>query len=198
MATATAEPRTKTIAKVTNRMVGTLGSTIDEMWALREKKRVAEEVVKKIEVDIAIQEEILLARMDKEDTNKAEGKKASVSITSAVVANVQDWEAFHEYIRKNKFFHLLQKRVEPAYRELLTWAKGAGCRALHKAQAELRSLNVASKKDIMATTKPKAASNRNIYCGRCQEAFQRQYRLHPGGSESPGCQHERAYCSALW
>ncbi|HQJ52284.1 MAG TPA: hypothetical protein PKW05_10965 [Anaerolineae bacterium] len=144
MATATAEPRAKTIAKVTDRLVGTLGSTIDEMWALREKKRVAEEAVKKIEVDIAIQEEILLARMDKEDTNKAEGKKASASITNAVVANVQDWGAFHEYIRKNKFFHLLQRRVsDPAYRELLDLGKKVpGVEPFTKRKLNLRSLNV--------------------------------------------------------
>ena len=49
---------------------------------------------------------------------------ASVSITTSVVADVKEWDSFYAFIAKNKFFHLLQRRVsEPAYRELLDAGK---------------------------------------------------------------------------
>ena len=111
-----------TVQKVTSRL-STMGSTIDSLWAKREEKREAELKVKTIESEIAAIEEVLMDRMDKEETTKSQGKKASVSINQTVVANVKDWDAFWPYVAKHKFFHLLQKRVsDPAMREL--WDAG--------------------------------------------------------------------------
>lgn len=111
------------VAKVTNKLTGTLGSTIDEAFALREEKRALEVKVKVIETKIATLNEILFERMDAEQTTKAQGTAASVSITSATVANVTDWEALWPWIAKNKHFHMIQKRVsDPAAREL--WEMG--------------------------------------------------------------------------
>lgn len=124
MATATAtRPAAKskiaTITKVTNRLTGTLGSTIDQAYALREKKREAEKVVKAIEEEITALNEVLFERLDAAETSKGEGKLASVSISNSIVANVTDWEALWPYIAKNKHFHLVQKRLsDPAVREL--------------------------------------------------------------------------------
>jgi hypothetical protein len=65
-----------------------------------------------------------MERMKSEGIEKATGSKASVSLSSTVVADVQDWDAFWPYIAKNKFWHLVQKRVsDPAYRELLDLGK---------------------------------------------------------------------------
>ena len=131
----------KTVAKVTARM-STMGSTIDSLWAKREEKREAEAKIKVIESEIAVIEESLMERMDKEETAKSQGTKASVSITQAVVANVEDWAAFHAYVAKNKYFHLLQKRVsDPAVREL--WDAGKkvpGVQPFTKRKLNIRSL----------------------------------------------------------
>lgn len=131
----------KTLAKVTARL-GTMGSSIDSLWAKREEKRSVEAKVKVIEAEIAAIEESLMERMDKEETTKSQGTKASVSITQATVANVEDWEAFHSYIAKNKYFHLLQKRVsDPAVREL--WDAGKkvpGVQPFSKRKLNIRSL----------------------------------------------------------
>lgn len=130
-----------TVAKVTARL-GTMGSTIDKLWAKREEKREAEAKVKIIETEIAVIEESLMERMDKEETSKSQGTKASVSITTATVANVEDWAAFHAYVAKNKYFHLLQKRVsDPAVREL--WDSGKkvpGVQPFSKRKLNIRSL----------------------------------------------------------
>ena len=129
------------VAKVTARM-STMGSTIDSLWSKREEKREAEIKIKAIEAEIASIEESLMERMDKEETSKSQGTKASVSITQATVANVEDWAAFHAYIAKNKYFHLLQKRAsDPAVREL--WDAGKkvpGVQPFTKRKLNIRSL----------------------------------------------------------
>lgn len=120
----------------------TLGATIDKMWQLREDKKVAAKVVDKIDEEIKELETAMFELLDAQDTRKAEGKKASVSIGEAVVANVEDWAAFHAYIAKNKFFHLLQKRVsDPGYRELLDLGKAVpGVSPFTKRTLSVRSL----------------------------------------------------------
>ena len=129
------------VAKVTSRL-STMGSTIDSLWSKREEKREAEVKIKAIEAEIASIEESLMERMDKEETSKSQGTKASVSITQATVANVEDWAAFHAYIAKNKYFHLLQKRAsDPAVREL--WDAGKkvpGVQPFTKRKLNIRSL----------------------------------------------------------
>lgn len=146
MATATAtRPATKaqTLAKVTNRLTGTLGSTIDQAYALREKKREAEKVVKAIEEEITALNEVLFERLDAEETSKGEGKLASVSVSQAIVANVTDWEALWPYIAKHKYFHLVQKRLsDPAVRELWDMKKTVpGVEPFTKRTLNLRTLS---------------------------------------------------------
>ena len=132
-----------TVAKATARMV-TVGSTIDKLWAKREEKREAEAKVTVIAAEIAVIEESLMARMDTEETSKSQGKKASVSITSSIVATVEDWDAFHTFVAQIKYFHLLQKRVsDPAVREL--WDAGKkvpGVQPFSKRKLNVRSLTI--------------------------------------------------------
>ncbi len=128
----------------------TLGQATDKLWQLREEKRKADAEVKRIELEIKGNEEkgipgmegIVMALLDAQGTRKAEGSKASVSIGEAVVGNVEDWEALWPYIAKNKFFHLIQKRVsDPGLREL--WALGKvvpGVQPFTKRTLSLRSL----------------------------------------------------------
>lgn len=140
MATATVS---QISAKVANRLIGSLGSTIDLMQTLREEKRAAEAIVKGIEEQIAVQEEALYKLMDAQGIKKAGGNKATASIGSAVVASVDDWDAFWAWIAKKKYFHLIQKRVsDPGYRELLE--KGVnvpGVQPFTKRKLTLTSLN---------------------------------------------------------
>lgn len=117
MATATksATPKVRTLA---------VGAIIDNIWGLREQKHELEAQAKEVALKIEQEEAQLMEHLEKEGLKKAAGAKASVSIGSAVVADVQDWDAFWSYIIKNKYTHLLQRRVsEPAYRELLDAGK---------------------------------------------------------------------------
>lgn len=139
----TAKSKIATITKVTNRLTGTLGSTIDQAYALREKKREAEKVVKAIEEEIAALNEVLFERLDEAETSKGEGKLASVSISNSIVANVTDWEALWPYIAKHKHFHLVQKRLsDPAVRELWEGGKTVpGVQPFTKRTLNLRTLS---------------------------------------------------------
>ena len=120
----------------------TLGATIDSMFVMREKKRTLDAQIKVIEADMKLLELSMFELLDAQETTKSQGKKASVSITEAVVGDVQDWEAFWPYIAKNKFWHLVQKRVsDPGLREL--WAlkkKTPGVVPFTKRTLNLRSL----------------------------------------------------------
>lgn len=97
-----------------------IGKIIDKMFDLREQRRRLEEEAAKLEADYKAQEEMLMERMGKENTDKAAGKKASVSITTGVVANVTDWAKVEAFVKKTGNFQLFQRRVsDPAFRELM-------------------------------------------------------------------------------
>ena len=94
----------------------TIGSLIDKLEAVREKKRVLAEQDKVLSVQYAELEATLLQRLDADGTQKASSKKATVSISEIVVANV-DWDLAWPLIAKNP--QLVQRRAsDPAFREL--------------------------------------------------------------------------------
>ena len=98
----------------------TMGALIDSIFLAREEKRRLEAQIKEIEVQIGERQLQLMERMEAEGTDKAQGSRASVSISRNVVADVKDWDAFWTFVIKKKYTHLLQRRVsDPAYRELL-------------------------------------------------------------------------------
>lgn len=118
----------------------TLGDKIDEMWNLREKKRKLEASIKDLDGQISDIESQLMESMAEQGVDKMTGAKASVSISSTTVATVEDWDAFLAYIYKNKFGHLLQRRVsDPAYRELIEAGKKVpGVQPFDKKRINLR------------------------------------------------------------
>jgi hypothetical protein len=123
-------------------MVMTLGAAIDALWAQREKKRKLEAQVKEVEAAIADSEAKVMEMMDGEGVEKTTGKKASVSITTSIVPQCEDWDLFYEYIRKNKYFHLLERRPSvTGCRELFeTKGKIPGVLPITKRKLNLRTV----------------------------------------------------------
>lgn len=120
----------------------TLGSMCDALWALREKKRVADLAVKEIEAKIALAESQIMEKLDAEESIVAKGKLASVSITEVTSFNITDFDLFAKYVGKTKYYHLFQRRVtETAVREIFE-QKGAvpGLTPFSKRRINLRSL----------------------------------------------------------
>lgn len=95
----------------------TVGKLIDQLEAVREKRRVIAEQDKKLSAEYAEIENTLMQRLDADGTPKASSKKATVSISEVVVAEVVDWEKAWPLIAKNP--QLMQRRIsDPAFREL--------------------------------------------------------------------------------
>lgn len=118
-----------------------IGPTIDKLNDLRETKRALEVKVKIIETEYAELEEALMAKFEREGTNKGAGKNASASVTTSVVGNVTDWDAFNAFVKKSGFFHLYQRRLSDAsVRELFEQGKKVpGVEPFTKARLNLRS-----------------------------------------------------------
>lgn len=121
--TAVAEKPAKTKAKPAAPM--TLGAASDKVWQLREDKRALDKQVAKIEAEIKVLTEDIFTMLDAQDTRKAEGKRASISVTYATVPNTVDWEETIKFIVAGKrgdkmaYAHLVQHRISaPAYAEL--------------------------------------------------------------------------------
>ena len=141
--TVTTAKDTAQVAQVAHRLTGSIGTMIDAMWAVREHKKALEAQVKETTEKLDAYEEALMAKMQADGLDKATGKNATVSFTSTVAANVEDWDGFYAYIKKTGYFHLLQRRVsDPAYRELLAQNKKVpGVQPFNKTRINLRTLS---------------------------------------------------------
>lgn len=103
----------------------TLGASADKVFDLREQKRELDAQIKAVEGDIVALTNHIFTLMDAQDTRKAEGKKASISVNYAVNPTTKDWDQTAHWIINGKrgdkyaFAHLMFKRISaPAYREL--------------------------------------------------------------------------------
>ena len=100
----------------------TVGSLIDKLDDLREKKRKADLVVKELETQYSELDTVLMQRLQAEGMQKASGKKATYSLGEEVVATVNDWDIAWKTIAKQP--QLMQRRISnPAFRELLEHSK---------------------------------------------------------------------------
>lgn len=101
-----------------------IGKTIDKIFSLRKKKAELEAAVKDVEGQIALLDAEVLEALEASGVEKTATKHGTVSISTSTVAQVTDWDAFLAYIYRNKYGHLLQRRVsDPAWRELVEQGK---------------------------------------------------------------------------
>lgn len=135
---------TSTVTKTPKKAAApTPGADIDALFKLREKKRKLEASIKDLEGQASLIEERLMESMDKDGIDKMTGRKASVSISTTTVANVEDWDAFLAFVYKNKAGHLLQRRVsDPAWREMVEIKKAVpGTQPFTKKRLNLRAVS---------------------------------------------------------
>lgn len=119
----------------------TLGSLIDQLDTIRERKRKLSEQIKALDKEYAETEQLIKDRLDLEGMDKATGKKATVSLSEVVVANIVDFDALCKYVKKTGYFHLFQRRIsDPAFRELASKKPVPGLEAFTKVNLNLRSL----------------------------------------------------------
>lgn len=102
-----------------------IGSLVDDMHSLRELKRTHEEEIKKLTALISDKERHLIAAMEASGVEKTSSKTATASVVEQTRYAVEDWDAFYAYIKRNNYFHLLERRASTAScRELFTMQGG--------------------------------------------------------------------------
>lgn len=142
MAVKPAVKQAATATAVKLRLVGTIGAMTDQLVDLREQKRGLEEQIKEIEAKYTAVEEQLMTKLEAEGTDKGAGKKGSVSVSTTVVANVLDWDAFWAWIVKTKNTQVIQRRVSDAAWRELAEQKGIappGTQAFNKKRLNVRT-----------------------------------------------------------
>jgi len=136
--------QTAAVVSTSKRVMGQkpLGTLIDSLWQLRENKRLLDKQVKDIEVSITASETELMERFKTDGIDKSTGKKATVSITEALIANIEDWDTFIAFVKKKNYFHLLQRRASiDGVRELIEKNGGVpGLKTFMKPKLNIRTL----------------------------------------------------------
>ena len=84
----------------------------------------------------------LMEQLDAQKTTSGGGKRATVTINESIVPNIKDWDLFAEYIYKNKYLHLLQRR--PAV---------LACREIFELRGKLPGAEAFTKRTLNFTTK---------------------------------------------
>lgn len=98
------------------------GACADLLFDLKTERLALQKSVDEVKGREYALTEHIIANLSKSDTG-AKGLHYQVSVVTQRVPRVVDWDAFYEFVRKKKLFHLLQKRLsEPAIDEL--WEGG--------------------------------------------------------------------------
>lgn len=92
-------------------MPNVLGSEIDKLIRLRQKRMAAQKKADEIKKEESLLTESLIEICAKQKIEKASGKLGTFSIKMAPFPVVKDWNEFYAYVRKQDAFELLQKRV---------------------------------------------------------------------------------------
>ncbi len=96
-----------------------LGSTIDELYALRERRLDIEKTVKELKSQEHELRQELIGILNESGLAKASGHQATASIRTSTVPIVTDWDQVWEYVADHDRFDLLQKRLSTvAWRDL--------------------------------------------------------------------------------
>lgn len=98
----------------------TKGDLIQRMKAIKaERKRLSaqDSILGKEYAELELQ---LIAALDDDGTESTKAQGTSATINETIVADVQDWDQFYQYIKDNEAFYLLQRRVNnKPYQEIL-------------------------------------------------------------------------------
>lgn len=91
-----------------------IGSLIDDMHDLREQKRALEEQIKALSAKITDVERHLIAKMESAGVKRTSSSKATASVVESTRFTIDDPDAFYAFIKRNDYFHLLERRPSTA------------------------------------------------------------------------------------
>lgn len=106
-------------------MTKAIGELIDSMSDIRERRRelAKEDTALKVEYDAL--EESLIQALTLQGTKSGASDIASATIKETSVANVQDWDVFHAWLRRTNRLYMLERRpAQAAFREFIESSRG--------------------------------------------------------------------------
>jgi hypothetical protein len=107
-------------------MADSLGSLIDSMHDIRERRRELAKEEKILGQEYEALQLSLIAALEATGMTSGASDIASASIKITPVANVQDWDAFHKWLRKTNNLHMLERRpAQAAFREYIENSRGS-------------------------------------------------------------------------
>lgn len=92
-------------------MTPSIGDLINSLHETREELRELAKQEKTLKATYQDLENQLLEKLDEQGTSASRSDKASVSITEQEVAQLEDFDAFIDYVATNQAWHLLQRRL---------------------------------------------------------------------------------------
>lgn len=90
----------------------TVSAIADEIFDLNTKLKNLNAEAKKIEEEKRILEQELIAECETLGLEKGGGKTSKFTITPSVVpvVSAENWDKFYKFIKRNNWFHLLERR----------------------------------------------------------------------------------------
>jgi hypothetical protein len=99
---------------------GTLNDLISQLRDMRAEKKRLDYELGELAKHILVKEREIMDAMDDQEITETRGEAGKVILGEAVYPQVQDWDAFHNWILENHYLHFLEKRAAVlAYREAL-------------------------------------------------------------------------------
>lgn len=101
-------------------MSTSINSLIEDLVKFREEIREINARKSELEKEKEEVEKTIMSMLDEQDVTLMRGRQATISISEAENAKVEDWDDFENYIYDNRALYLLQRRPSnPAYREMI-------------------------------------------------------------------------------
>ena len=89
----------------------TIGEAVDLLYKVREQRLNIEKQAAAVKEQETALKEHIMNNFDKSSVEGVKGKLATASFIHSTVPSVKDWDALYEYIRKNKAYDLMQRRL---------------------------------------------------------------------------------------
>lgn len=93
------------------KMPAKIGACADRLYQVKNDRLKLQKAVDELAAEESAIKEHIIQTLPKSEASGVAGKVARVSVTVKDVPQVKDWEAFHGFVKKTGFFHLLQKRL---------------------------------------------------------------------------------------
>ena len=103
----------------------TIGALIDAVDAADKAASIVEGELRQATERLQAARDALIKKMREENTTSAANSNIKVSLSEGVRPQVQDWEAFYEFVKRHKAYQLFERRIaKKAFEEVLESRKG--------------------------------------------------------------------------